>query len=103
MVCPSTYPSLRDPVAYPNPDTFDPERWLTGNAEAHKSNWLVFGTGPHHCIGQNFAILNIMTLLAKASIKVKWSHDVTPESEKIKIFATIFPKDDCFLKFKRRE
>ncbi|KAG1504963.1 hypothetical protein G6F52_012133 [Rhizopus delemar] len=27
MVIPTTYPALHDPVAYPNPDAFDPERW----------------------------------------------------------------------------
>ena len=103
MVCPSTYPALHDPEAYPNPDMFDPDRWITGNAEAQTKNWLVFGTGPHYCIGQNYAILNLMVLIAKASLKLTWTHDITPKSEQIKLFATIFPRDDCFLAFKRRD
>jgi len=31
-----------------------------------------------------------------------WKHDITAESEKIKVFATIFPQDDCRLTFSRR-
>lgn len=103
MVVPATYPALHDPDAYPSPEIYDPDRWITGNAEEQSKNWLVFGTGPHVCIGQNYAILNLMTLVGKASMKLNWKHQITPESEKIKVFATIFPKDDCMLSFERRD
>ncbi|KAF2229773.1 sterol C-22 desaturase [Viridothelium virens] len=102
MVVPATYPSLHDPDVYPNPETYDPERWITGGAEQQCQNWLVFGTGPHHCIGQNYVILNLVALVRKASMKLKWKHYITPESEDIKLFATIFPRDDCFLTFEKR-
>lgn len=73
MVVPATYPALHDPEAYPNPDTFDPDCWTIGDAEQHNKNWLVFGTGPHYCIGQNYAILNLMALAGKASIELEAS------------------------------
>jgi C-22 sterol desaturase len=103
MVVPATYPSLHDPRAYPNPETYDPDRWITGDAEQQNKNWLVFGTGPHYCIGQTYATLNLMALVGKASMRLKWKHHITPASEGIKIFATIFPKDDCFLSFEERD
>jgi C-22 sterol desaturase len=103
MVVPATYPALHDPKTYPDPDTFYPDRWITGTAEEQGKNWLVFGTGPHYCIGQNFAILNLMALVGKASMMLDWKHQVTSESEKIKIFATIFPQDDCVLSFQKRK
>lgn len=102
MVIPTTYPALHDPEVYINPDSFDPDRWITGDAESHPKNWLVFGTGPHVCLGQTYAQLNLMALVGKASLKLDWKHKVTSESEEIKFFATIFPKDDCLLSMVRR-
>ena len=92
MVVPTTYPALHDPEAYPDPDSFDPQRWITGDAEEQHKNWLVFGTGPHVCIGQTYATLHLMAMLGKASLKLAWRHEVTEKSEEINIFATIFPK-----------
>lgn len=102
MVIPTTYPSLHDPEAYPEPEQFDPERWITGTADQQTKNWLVFGTGPHHCIGQTYAQLNLMLLIGKASMELDWKHYPTSLSEKIKVFATIFPMDDCHLTFEKR-
>lgn len=53
MVVATLYPALHDPEAYVDPETFNPDRWLEGGeAEAAAKNWLVFGTGPHYCLGQ---------------------------------------------------
>jgi C-22 sterol desaturase len=103
MVVPTLYPALHDPIAYPEPETFDPDRWITGDAEKHVKNWLVFGTGPHHCIGQQYVLLNLTAMIGKAAIKLDWDHRITPVSEKIKVFATIFPQDDCELVFTDRK
>lgn len=102
MVIPTTYPALHDPEAYPNPDSFEPDRWITGDAEKQVKNWLVFGTGPHYCLGQTYAQLNLMAMIGKASILLDWRHEITDLSEKIKVFATIFPMDDCHLAFTKR-
>ena len=102
MVIPTTYLSLHDPEAYPEPEQFNPYRWITGTAEQQTKNWLVFGTGPHHCIGQHYAQLNLMAMIGKASMELDWKHYPTELSEKIKVFATIFPKDDCLLTFQKR-
>ncbi|KAF2668615.1 sterol C-22 desaturase [Microthyrium microscopicum] len=103
MVIPSTYPALHDPEAYPNPDAFEPERWITGDAEKQVKNWLVFGTGPHYCLGQQYATLNLMAMIGKASLDLDWKHQITDRSEDIKVFATIFPMDDCLLSFNKRD
>lgn len=92
MVVPSVWPALHDPEVYPEPESFDPDRWITGDAEKAVKNWLVFGTGPHHCLGQTYAQLNLMGMIGKASMHLDWKHDVTPQSEDIKVFATIFPQ-----------
>ena len=92
MVVPSVWPATHDPDAYPNPDAFDPERWITGDADKQVKNWLVFGTGPHYCLGQTYAQLNLMGMIGKASMHLDWVHHATPISEDIKVFATIFPQ-----------
>lgn len=102
MIVPSVWPATHDPEAYPNPDSFEPDRWITGSAEQHSKNWLVFGTGPHHCLGQTYAQLNLMAMIGKASMEMDWEHTPTSKSEDIKVFATIFPQDDCLLTFRSR-
>lgn len=92
MVVPTVYPALHDPEAYPEPETYDPDRWITGDAEKAVKNWLVFGTGVHYCLGQIYAQYNLMALIGKASLHLDWTHEPTELSEKIKIFATIFPQ-----------
>lgn len=102
MVIPTVHTALQDPEAYPNPSSFDPERWITGDADAQVKNWLVFGAGPHYCIGQVYATYNLMALIGNASLALDWRHEVTDLSEEIKVFATIFPMDDCLLSFGKR-
>jgi len=103
MIVPTLYPALHDPEVYVDPETFNPDRWLEGGeAEAAVKNWLVFGTGPHVCLGQTYAINNFMGMISLASLMVDWEHHITPKSEEIKVFATIFPMDDCYLTFKER-
>ena len=92
MIIPTVYPALHDPEVYPEPEYFDPERWISGDAEKATKNWLVFGTGPHYCLGQTYATMNLMAMIGKASLCVDWVHHVTEESEDIKVFATIFPQ-----------
>ena len=99
MVIPSVWPATHDPEAYPNPDYYDPERWISGDADKQVKNWLVFGTGPHHCLGQTYAQLNLMAMIGKASIMLDWEHHPTSKSEDIEVFATIFPQVSPQLSF----
>ncbi|EAT77424.1 hypothetical protein SNOG_15199 [Parastagonospora nodorum SN15] len=47
----------RDPVVFPNPDQFLPDRWLVPNASSHamESSLTPFSIGRRNCIGQNLA------------------------------------------------
>ncbi|KAL6693050.1 cytochrome P450 [Trichoderma pleuroticola] len=103
MIIPSCYPALHDPVAYPNPDTFDPERWITGDAETKTKNWLVFGAGAHDCLARRYVPLTMAAMIGKAALELDWVHHATPRSEEIRVFATLFPMDECPLVFTKRE
>ncbi|KAJ6000622.1 Cytochrome 61 [Penicillium waksmanii] len=100
MIIPSVWPATHDEDAYPNADSFEPERWITGDAEQQSKNFLVFGTGPHYCLGQNYAVSSLIAMIGKASLEMDWEHFPTAQSEDIKVFATIFPQDDCLLNFR---
>ncbi|CAH00658.1 C-22 sterol desaturase [Kluyveromyces lactis] len=104
MLIPTLYPALHDPEVYEDPDEFIPERWVEGSAANQaKKNWLVFGCGPHVCLGQTYVMQTFTGLIGKFAMFSDWEHKVTPLSEKIKVFATIFPKDDLLLSFKKRD
>lgn len=105
MVIPSFWNSLHDSTSYPSPDEFIPERWLEGpDSPALKStkNYLVFGSGPHYCIGQQYAMMHLTAVIGTAAVLLNWEHEVTPMSDKVQIIATIFPKDGALMRFSSR-
>lgn len=102
LVVPSCHPALHDPEVYPQPDVFDPERWISGDAGKKSKNWLVFGTGPHNCLAQQYVQLTMAAMIGKAALELDWVHHPTARSEEIKVFATLFPMDDCPLVFTKR-
>lgn len=85
MVIPSFYNSLHDSSVYPDPDSFSPERWLdpSGLANSNPKNYLVFGSGPHRCIGLEYATMNMTLVLATACAMMDWEHEVTPLSNTV--------------------
>ena len=57
-----------DTDAFPNPDRFDPDRWLKFDSKAKelamKEAFMPFGIGPRACIGKTFAIQEINQTMA---------------------------------------
>lgn len=103
MIIPTLYPALHDPEVYADPDSFIPERWENPTGDMNKRSWLVFGTGPHVCLGRVYVLMLFTGMLGKFVMKSKMTHHVTPLSEQIKVFATIFPKDDLILEWEKRD
>ncbi|KUO14680.1 cytochrome P450 [Streptomyces dysideae] len=60
----SPYLHQHDPAYFPNPDTFDPDRWEAGRAAAARGSFLAFGDGRRKCIGENFAWAELQIILA---------------------------------------
>lgn len=73
----------RDPRFYPEPNTFEPERWRRDSIKSlHKYAYFPFGGGPRLCIGQAFAQMEAILLLATLArafrIEVQPDPVVTP-------------------------
>ncbi|NEY32118.1 cytochrome P450 [Streptomyces sp. PRKS01-65] len=54
----------RDPALFPDPLVFDPDRWLDSDRQPPSSAFLPFGAGKHKCIGDRFALTELVTALA---------------------------------------
>jgi cytochrome P450 monooxygenase len=47
----------RNPVRYPHPDVFDPDRWVGASKRPGPLETVPFGGGPHFCLGYHMAWL----------------------------------------------
>lgn len=71
MVLMSQYITHRDPRFHPGPERFDPERWLPeAVAMRPKFSYFPFGGGARICIGEQFAWMEGILILA--TIAQKW-------------------------------
>jgi cytochrome P450 len=77
----------RDPRWFPEPEQFRPERWDDGLAERiPRFAYFPFGGGPRHCIGEHFARLEAMLLLA--AIASRHRLRLAPEA-RVELFPSI--------------
>ena len=67
----------RDPRWFPNPEGFDPDRWLPERAkDLPRFAYFPFGGGPRVCIGNHFAMMEATLLLAV--IAQRWQIELLP-------------------------
>lgn len=94
----SVYEMHRHPDLWKRPNEFLPERFAEG-ARQFSSQYFPFGAGPRKCIGNNFAmfemIIAVTELISKFKIQPEFNEiDITP-------LITLKPKN-AFLRFEKR-
>lgn len=77
MILLSPYLVQRDPRNFPDPERFDPDRWLPENCSGlHKFAYFPFGGGKRLCVGEPFAWME--GVLVVATLARQWKFRVDP-------------------------
>jgi cytochrome P450 len=70
VICP--WMLHRNPEIFPEPDSFKPERWHNGaRLRLPRGSYLPFSTGARNCLGEHFAMLE--SILVLASVVQEWT------------------------------
>ena len=83
-----------------NPDTFDPNRFEASN-EIHPFTFIPFGAGPRLCAGRNFAMMEMLFILAKLLRKYQLSF--TGDPVEMSPMITLRSKGDIHLNYSLRK
>jgi len=83
----------RDAKYWKDPETFDPERFAPEQVGSHpRHHYYPFGEGPHVCIGNNFALMEMQLILAtvlqRYHLRLDPSHPIALKPE-----ATLRPRN----------
>ena len=69
----SQWVTHHDPRFFADPDAFLPERWLDGLEDRLPAGaYFPFGDGPRRCIGQNFALMEVVLVMATIAQKFQF-------------------------------
>jgi cytochrome P450 len=98
----SPYVCQRNPELFPDPERFDPDRWAPELQRArHKFSYFPFGGGPRTCIGESFAwmegVLLLATLGQRWRMRLPQGHTVAYDPQ-----ITLRPKNGLPMTLSRR-
>lgn len=86
-----------DPDLWPDPQRFDPERFSQENVKTHVPySYLPFGGGPRLCIGNQFAMLEM--LLVISYIVRHFRIELAGEHPSVQPLVTLRPKGEVLMK-----
>lgn len=99
----SPYVCQHNPALFEDPERFDPDRWEPEKQrERHKFSYFPFGGGPRTCIGESFAwmegILLLATIGQRWRMQLSQGHTVAFDPQ-----ITLRPKDGLPMTLTRRE
>ncbi|MFF4116637.1 cytochrome P450 [Streptomyces sp. NPDC001714] len=71
----SPYLLHHDPSSFPDPERFDPDRWLPGRPTAGQRRAMMpFSAGNRKCLGDEFAMVEVTVALATIAGRVRLRH-----------------------------
>jgi cytochrome P450 len=100
----SPYITQRDPRWFPEPERFDPDRFGPGRVEAIPDYaYFPFGAGPHVCVGNAFAMMEIT--LVVATLVQRFQIELAPGQENLapELKVSLRPRGGVWIKPIARE
>jgi cytochrome P450 len=99
----SPYATQRDPRFWNNPEQFDPDRWREDvSAGRQKFSFYPFGGGTRVCIGEHFAMMEGVLLIA--ALMQRWRFYLLPHQQ-IELWPqiTLRPRHSIYFRAERKE
>ena len=101
MVVVSPYCLHRNPAFWPAPEEFRPERFFKGANADRAGTYIPFGIGPRTCIGSNFALMVMPTILAV--LVQRWQFECLKDRPvQVKAGITIRPRNGLWMRLTPR-
>jgi cytochrome P450 len=99
----SPYITHHDARFFPDPNAFQPQRWASVSPDNRpRSGYFPFGGGPRQCIGENFAWMEGMLLLA--TLAQQWQLRLVPDHPvALRPLVTLRPKYGMRMILTRRQ
>jgi cytochrome P450 len=87
---------------FPEPQRFDPQRWTTEARESRPQfSYFPFGGGPRRCIGEGFAWMEGILLIA--TLARQWRMRLAPDQQvEVRPVITLRPKHGMRMTLTRR-
>lgn len=90
MLVPSIECVHSDPLHYPRPEEFRPERFMDQPPDS--GTWLPFGGGVHRCLGATFAAVELRTVLREILRAAEFETRPAPPEPALLRHVTLVPK-----------
>ncbi|KAF4500918.1 cytochrome p450 [Fusarium agapanthi] len=88
-----------DPVLFPEPETFMPERWLDNSDKASKKNLIPFSKGPRMCVDLNLSYMEAYVFLGNLIRRFDLSlHDKDQGTLRWKDYIALHIEDEVLVK-----
>ena len=98
----SPYLLHRHPRFWPDPDAFKPERFASENeAERSRFAYIPFAAGPRHCIGETFALYEMLMHLYKVARRYRLTYLPT-EPVELEAQINLHTKNPLYMRLERR-